>query len=223
MYFLIDETLKIIFGWSPKCGCSHIKKIFWYLKTNNNDSIIHIPSEYNYLPNNIEEYITILIVRNPYDRLISGFLDKYKENGEHRHLWKHGTITFSTFVDELVKNDWLMIDYHHFTPQTTEYFDKDIIYKSKILKVYDLNNIDYNYIENLYNKKIPDNLLQFRGGHERNIYSETFENFVYDLDMSTYYNYNMNIKYFFNDILWKKVYDYYYNDFMFFRECEVYY
>jgi len=223
MYFLIDESLKIIFGWNAKCGCSHIKKIFWYLKTNNENSVIHTPSDYNDLPNNIEAYIIIIISRNPYNRLISGFLDKYKECGEYRHLWKHETITFSQFVEELVKNEWIMIDYHHFTPQTTEYFNKDIIYKSKLVKVYDINNIDYNYIEELYNKKIPDNLLKFRGGHERNIYSKTFDKYVYELDMSVYCNYNVDIKYFFNDILQKKIYDYYYNDFMFFRECQIYY
>jgi len=31
MYFLVDNDKQIIFGWSAKCGCSHIKNIFWFL------------------------------------------------------------------------------------------------------------------------------------------------------------------------------------------------
>lgn len=33
--FLVDKDKHIIFVWSAKCGCSYIKNIFWYLKTNN--------------------------------------------------------------------------------------------------------------------------------------------------------------------------------------------
>jgi hypothetical protein len=31
MYFLIDDNKKIIFGWSAKCGCSHVKYMFKFL------------------------------------------------------------------------------------------------------------------------------------------------------------------------------------------------
>lgn len=34
MHFLVDDNNKIIIGWSPKCGCSHIKNIFWFLRDN---------------------------------------------------------------------------------------------------------------------------------------------------------------------------------------------
>jgi hypothetical protein len=52
-------------------------------------------------------------------------------------------------------NDWITIDRHHFTPQLSEHFDKKILL-SKIIKFYDIANIDYEYIEQLYNKKIPE-------------------------------------------------------------------
>ena len=35
MFFLVDTNKKIIFGWSAKCGCSHIKTIFWFLQSDN--------------------------------------------------------------------------------------------------------------------------------------------------------------------------------------------
>ena len=38
MRFLVDNIRKIIFGWSAKCGCSHIKYIFWFLQNNNIDN-----------------------------------------------------------------------------------------------------------------------------------------------------------------------------------------
>ena len=31
MYFIRDEIKKVVFGWSAKCGCSHIKMIYKYL------------------------------------------------------------------------------------------------------------------------------------------------------------------------------------------------
>jgi len=109
MYFLIDNKNKIIFGWSAKCGCSHIKNIFWFLQNNNTDNKIHITEEYNSIPDDIENYTTIIINRNPYKRIISGFLDKYKSNGQFRKLWKYDKLTFSMFVDELIKNEWQLI------------------------------------------------------------------------------------------------------------------
>ena len=36
MYFLIDNKNLIIFGWSAKCACTHIKSIYYFLQ---NDKI----------------------------------------------------------------------------------------------------------------------------------------------------------------------------------------
>lgn len=231
MYFLIDKELKIVFGWSTKCGCSHIKNMFWYLLNNTEVNIIHFNDEYNCLPDDIENYTTILIIRNPYERIISGFLDKYNSNtniitrsGEYRHLWKHDKITFSMFVDELIKNQWKMVEYHHFTPQTTEKFNKSLILKSKCLKIYDINNVDYSFIESLYNKKITKNVLQFKGNHTKKKHSQDFDDYVYDLDMDTYNN-NFNVKnyLFYNEVIQQKVYEFYKNDFLFFEEHGFFY
>ena len=127
MFFLVDNKYKIIFGWSAKCGCSHVKRIFNFLTTNKIDGIIHTGNEMHKLPDDIINYTTIIISRNPYKRLISGFLDKYSINGHFRHFWKYKFITFSRFINELLKNDWKMVDKHHFTPQTTEKFDKETV------------------------------------------------------------------------------------------------
>lgn len=217
MYFLIDNKLKIIFGWTPKCGCSHIKKMFGYLRTDNINSKIHIPSENGHLPNNMDNYTTILIIRNPYEKVISGFLDKYNPNGSFRHKWTNNNLVFSKFVDELVIKNWNLIDKHHFLPQVAEHFNKSNILKSKYLKIYDIKNIDYSYIEKLYNKKIPEFVLNYKGGHERNA-TNILEEYVYDLDINLYYKNNVPLKYFYNEDIKNKVSNFYKDDILFLKE-----
>jgi hypothetical protein len=220
MFFIVDNNIKIIFGWSAKCGCSHIKYIYWFLQTNNLKTIIHTKKEKDYLPSIIENYVTLIFCRNPYKRIVSGFLDKYKKNGEHRDLWTQPTLTFAQFVDELIKNNWKIVDKHHFTPQTTEHFNKKILL-SKIIKFYDISNIDYAYIEQLYNKKIPEYVLKKPHGHERVKQIKTnihFDKYVYDLHIDDYIDYNIDIKYFYNEEIKEKIFKFYINDFNFFYE-----
>jgi hypothetical protein len=222
MYFLVSKIKKIIFGWSAKCGCSKLKRIFYYLEENLFDCKIHIESEYivNF-PNNINEYTIIIICRNPYKRLVSGFLDKYKNKGEFRHLWKHNTLTFTQFVDEIITNKWNMIEYHHFTKQTSESFDLNILKKAKLIKCFDIENIDYQYIENLYNKQIPFEIIEKKEGHERQKFNIKINKPIYNLDLEQYYNYHIDICYFYNEELLKKVYNFYKNDFDFFLENNI--
>lgn len=220
MLFLVDLKLKIIFGWSAKSGCSHIKKIFYFLQNNKLDNAIHINQEFNQdLPHDIENYNTIIFSRNPYKRIISGFLNKYNANGECRNLWKNESITFSKFVDELIKNDFKKVDKHHFTQQTSEKFNKDILLRSKCLTFYDIENIDYQYIESLYHKSIPNELINFKGPHKREKYNISFpQEKVYDLDINIYYNYDVSIEQFYNEEIILKIYYFYKNDFDFFKE-----
>ena len=220
MRFLIDTDKKIIFGWSPKCGCSHIKNIFWFLKTNNLENRIHTSKDSSKLPNDIENYITIIITRNPYERIISGFLDKYKKNGQFRNLWKDSVLSFSKFIDKLINYQWEIIDRHHFLPQTKESFDKKILL-SKIIKFYDIGKINYKYIEQLYNKKIPNCIMNKKQGHERSLnvnVDSYYNNYVYNLHIDDYINYNVNIKYFYNEEIREKVFNFYIDDFILFKE-----
>jgi hypothetical protein len=245
MKFLVDDKQKIIFGWSAKCGCTHIKKIFLYLY----DDVINLeknchPTSAKYvskLPNDIQNYTTIIVSRNPYKRLVSGFLDKYNAHGKYRHKWTHQKLSFNMFINELIKNkqningptktnknmnkharhNKIIIDDHHFGLQTLEYFD-EIILKSKKINVYDISNINYEYIESLYNKKIPD-ILMNKGPHARKCYDNTINYPVYDLHIDDYYNFNINIQYFYSDELKQKIFDFYKNDFIFFGKMDINY
>ena len=229
MRFIVDNDNKIIFGWSPKCACSHIKKIYYFLRSDNNDfdNRIHTPRDNMSLPDDITKYTTILFIRNPYKRIISGFLDKYSKRGEYRIRWKESTITFKAFVNELIKNQgknenaWKQnntIDYHHFTSQTSEKFNKTKVLKSQTLILNDIEKIDYEFIEKIYNKKIPESLLKFKGNHSRKNYKEDYNNYVYDLDMELYFNKNVDIKYFFDEEIKNKLHNFYKDDFLFFKK-----
>jgi hypothetical protein len=150
-------------------------------------------------------------------------LDKYNKYGGYRYLWKHDKITFSKFIREMIENHWNMIDEHHFAHQTSDYYNKDKIMMSKILKIYDIENIEYDYIEKLYDKEIPEDILNYRGGHERKKYDLYLNKYVFDLDLDDYYEYNIDIKYFYNKKIKEQVYNFYKNDFDFFRENDINY
>ena len=114
MYFSVDYDKKIIFGWSAKCGCTHIKAIIRFLQKNeiytkDNEMRVHDYAYINEIPNDIENYITIIFTRNPYKRVISGFLNKYRINGEYRVAWKDKIVTFSAFIDKIINYEWHII------------------------------------------------------------------------------------------------------------------
>lgn len=227
MKFLVDEKKKIIFGWSPKCGCTHIKKIFLYLYKNeiNLEANCHPKCAiYNKkLPNNIHNYTTIIICRNPYKRLISGFLDKYNStNGKLRHLWKHDELTFREFVKELIMKNWNVIDKHHFEPQTSDDF-KEYVLNSKELRIFDIEDINYGYIENLYDKKIPDILLNEKGVHIRKKYEINVKTSICDVNIDKYYECNVDIECFYDDHIKNVIREFYKEDFLFFNKVGINY
>ena len=213
MHFIVDKDKKVIFGWSAKCGSNHIKKIFWFLKGSESK---HRNNNRMSLPLDIENYTTIIFIRNPYKRLISGFLDKYNKTGQMRRRWKQKNLTFMLFVEELINKNWKTVDFHHFTPQTTEMFDLKIM-NSKEIKCFDLENINYKYINKVFDKKLPPKIIEYTGRNNRKKYKSTITHDVFDLNIDDYYENNIDLQYFYNDKLIKKVYEFYKDDFCFFK------
>lgn len=225
MFFLVDNERKILFGWSAKCGCSHIKSIFWYFQTGLIKNKIHTHKDRMKLPDDIENFTTIIIVRNPFHRLVSGFLNKYSLSGEYRCKWKTRTITFADFVEDLVREKWDTVDRHHFDKQTTENFDCKKILQSKIIKCYDLPSIDYGFIESLFRCKIPEEVLNRKFGHERanNTKPNWPNEYVYDVEMNEYFHYNVDYKYFYSPAIKEKLIEFYKDDFDFFNQFGITY
>jgi hypothetical protein len=219
MLFIVDSDRKFLFGWSPKCGCSLVKTIAWYLIDGDTEPTIHTYRDIMNLPDDIENYTAILVVRNPYQRIVSGFLDKYHANGIYRCMWTSDQpLTFRNFVGEVVRQNWCKIDFHHFAPQTGDKFEEDKIRRAKNLIVYDVANIDYHYIGSLYNTQIPSNIIE-RNKNVRPKYSEDFcVEHLYDKEIDEYFSCNVVVSNFYNDEIKQKVYDFYKKDFVFFKD-----
>jgi hypothetical protein len=222
MLFLIDEKRKVIFGWSAKSGCSHIKNIFYYLQTDlycGPQDRVHRGKgqDFQPLPENLSEYTLLLFIRNPYKRLVSGFLDKYGPTGEFRHLWDCNLpLTFSNFVDAIYQNDSKMVDNHHFTPQTSEHFCDRIKNHSKTF-IYDIENIDYAIIEYIFQKELPDEVIDYRGPHQHK-YDIVVHYDVYDTPIDDYCDCKPLLSCYFDEDIYKKVGEIYKKDFDFFLE-----
>lgn len=221
MYFLKDSKRKIIFGWSAKCACSHIKKIFYFFQNEKLDNDIHIKEEYkkDNFTFDKDDYI-ILFIRNPYERLVSGYLDKYNNPSGifAKAQWRPDkTLTFENFVKELTRNDFQTINTHHFTPQLSENWT-DKIKDHKNISIFDINNIAYDFIEYFFdNKKIPEEL--------KNKTNENKNTFVEELDFIAYkanYHQLKNIKpsynLFYNEEIKRDVTIFYAKDLVFFRD-----
>ncbi|AVL94847.1 sulfotransferase [Moumouvirus australiensis] len=80
MFPLIDDNLKVIFFWSPKCACSSVKN--YYISINKdkfkdkNISNVHAVVWCHPFTDldKYKDYKKILIVRDPYERAVSAFI-----------------------------------------------------------------------------------------------------------------------------------------------------
>jgi len=225
-----DNQRKIIFGWSAKCGCSHVKMLFRYLVLGDMNFNLRHQNSYNGIGYYDNSYLIILFVRNPLIRLVSGFIEKYGYNnttvGPFCQKWNHSIpLNFTNFVAELIKNSRL-IDQHHFTPQLSEKWEDRIMHHKNLI-VYDINNIDYSFLENIYQKKIPSNILNYRGyfrTHHKKIILDKPEKEVevFNLPLVEYYpNSYPTESYYSNEIL-EKVVRFYKKDFKFFGKKGLY-
>ena len=205
MHFIVDAKHKVLFGYNRKCGSSHVLRIIWYLVRHETDPRIHGERDRNNpLPLDIEHYTTILFIRNPYERIVAGFLEKYS---------KRGGITFQTFVEELETANWDSFDPMYFSPQTSYWFQSNHILRSKQLRIFDCRRIDYSFLETLYKTKLLKQKIPIFKTQQS--YAGTF---VGNLDIRTYCQYAVPIQCFYDSELRKKVRAIYQMDFAFFEE-----
>lgn len=216
MYFYTDYERKIIFGWTPKCGCTHVRNIFFYL-SENKKLFCNLPKFTTPLPRDTTNFTFVLFTRNPYKRLVSGFLDKYDKGGLI-HLWKTGLpLTFKNFVNHLGTSH---VQDFHFSPQVSGDFNFESMKNCKII-VYDIENIDYKNIEHLFGKKIPDDILYFKGDHNYRIADASccLELPVYNMLIDQIKPNKVDCKWFYDEEILSKVNNYYRDDLTFLKSC----
>ena len=79
---------------------------------------IHSSMDFCRLPENVEEYTSLIVSGNLYQRLLSGFLrTSTNRKRSYRHLWIDYPSTFFKFVNALINEDWKQVERHHFTPR----------------------------------------------------------------------------------------------------------
>jgi len=225
MYFLVDEQKMVIFGWSAKCGCSHVKRLYNFLVGNVNIDLHSTKNTEHIFPENIQDYTVIIVVRDPFERIVSGFLNKYKIGLQYYNCWTENTnaqpLTFRNFVNELVQHKFKIVNEHHFTPQLSEHWYKlsDAILGGKSPKsviFYDIAKIDFPFLQNLYGKKIPWEIMNFKGD-QMNEKTEEVDIPVCDLLQTQYANTTPLTRCFYDQDIIDKIADFYKADFDCFR------
>jgi len=233
MFFLINKEKKIIFGWSAKCGCNFVKMMFTWLSGDKRIKRmgakgygIHADT-YNSFPHDHNEYKIILFIRDPFQRLVSSYVEKYASNflktKARNPKWPQLSYTkkktYRRFVNELHMNGFQNINLHHFTPQLSEKWPDE---EFNIHKIYDIQNIDYDYLNELFGIQLPEEIIGVRGPHYIN-YSDSIQSRVCDVVYPVYMYANLGkskiptYEYFYDQELKDKVAEFYKKDLDFFK------
>lgn len=229
MFFTINEKKKVVFGWSAKCGCSYVLNLFYKLSKIDNPKVFY---DYNNLNSKtkeeMKEYTIVVFIRNPYKRLVSGFLEKYGKQEFYNNLPQKKNITFLEFVNILHTRPE-KIDKHHFTPQTSEAFNprtiEDKFSVCKRFEIMDIENVHFEILREIFD--FQDSFSTVRKSinedhthhHLKEIHSVT----LYDLPIKDLSDVKYEITQFYNKDIQKKVQSVYASDFTFFQSQGIYY
>jgi hypothetical protein len=214
MYIIIDNKLKLIFAYTHKCGSTHVVNLFYYIVYNELLYEKSYPKDQT-IPNNIDEYKIFVFIRNPYKRIVSGFLHGIIANEFFMRYWYtkfNMQITFYNFI----KNIDIIIDDDHFKPQMSGPFFEIIKNRNDII-YYDIENINYDYLEKLFNINIIDNVKNLKGIETNNGELNKITDYVYDINPNNYIKYNVPLYLFYNNDINLKVNDIYKDDFLYFK------
>ena len=140
-------------------------------------------------------------------------------------MWPENVpLTFRQFISALIAEDWNVVEKNHFSPQSESFNQKylnsnlnvfDLIKSRSELKIFDIKKIDYNFIENLYNKKLPISVLQKKQGHETSVRENgPFFKINVDTEMQDFVGKNINKQDLLTQELKQKIYNFYSEDFI---------
>ena len=209
---------------SPKCSfrstrdfCSKLHKIK--------------SRESTYLSNNNKtKVVDVFLCRNPYKRLVSGYLNKYIEHTKYEEasLKINQNVVlhpFEGFVDSLCnKNDGLrVIDRKHFKPQIWDHEGNRFSVTPKMVFNSDRVSNVFDFFNNLYETEIAESQLVrkavgIKSQHDHD--PSTKDSFNVDRHALSDLVYSKSVpKYstFYNDSIKTKVYNFYKDDFDFFK------
>lgn len=129
MYKYINTEHKFIIFWSPKCACTSIQTLVAEYVSGDSNFYKIISKIDDRIPDFQENYLIIVVSRDPFNRLVSGFLNKYVllEEGSKNNL----VSSIKNFKDFVFNHHKIRKEYiynAHISPQfkgsATELIDK---------------------------------------------------------------------------------------------------
>lgn len=169
MYFIPFDSCRVVFGWSAKAACTHVKNLYWFLRgrerthpdpETRHKQIHHLTYREWHPSWTANGYKLVVFIRNPYKRLVSGFQYHYGLMG--RTFNRRKPMTLETILTELDAHGHATgVNKHHFTPQLSEAWVPTL----KPDVVFDIESIDYGALERLTGQPIPARIRDFRGHH----------------------------------------------------------
>ncbi|WP_160153824.1 sulfotransferase family 2 domain-containing protein [Microbulbifer sp. ALW1] len=210
-----SPSAKLIYWQNPKVACSSIKKSLWKLEKGQEPENVHIRREspFPYLSDlgvNAPEYDFFTIVRNPYSRVLSAYLDKIGK-GADRHIWwpfcrdfgiprstTKEQFNFLSFLKALKSTSPHNLD-PHFRPQFHNLLPTIVPYsfigfleeQGSVQSFLESKSIPYVHSAP-HARNAGNKLLEYYGDEEialvQSIYSSDFDFFGYSLDIENYSN-----------------------------------
>lgn len=152
----VNKIDHVVIYTSPKCSCRSVSDFAWEVA--NTKPVVSL------------ERMNIIVFRNPYHRLVSGYLNKYVEHTKYLEASRVGRSdldlgTFDSFVDELHVHGLRSIDKVHFSPQITKY--QRVVFQ-KIFNSENLENLAV-YLNTLFSTdvKMPFRVNKYGPKHPR--------------------------------------------------------
>jgi len=216
---LINHEYKFIIFWNAKCGCSTLKDHFLYItygtpsphpidEVNKIGGAMLRECPKSELYTKYADYVKIIVVRNPWKRLVSYYTSKichivkenYGPSDEHSYYRlnkiKVGTPSFKELILKLNQLDKYRFE-HHLELQTENIEDIDFNY---IINISQINNDLKKVFRELNIRNIPDTSKKWP--LDITPYSRNLNEYVYNYKPADFNVYNVpSYKYFYNDEL----------------------
>lgn len=222
-----SDKYKYLIKWNAKCGCTLIRRFFLYLHKDEKDCKENEwqtglkTFRYNF-EDKPQIINTFIVVRNPFKRVVSMFINKYMgplnvDNLRHKFILPENSfLSFVLKLKELKeKNEWLDI---HLIPQYYNYNDDDDI----IIKLENIKNRLINLYSTIYRlNPLKRKTIEFFS-KDIGFINETVKNNTTNFVGLTKYKDNYNgpwpdYKFFYNEDIKKLVYEIYKEDFIKFK------